>query len=456
MEPTIERSHILETDLSGASRAPAIIQKALKEIIHSAPFRKTRQCQDLLQYVVEHTLAGQDETLRERVIGVEVFGRKTDYDTSEDPVVRLRAAEVRKRLAQFYQNMDGVHPAVRIDMPSGSYRATFEWAISVQPQSQTIASPDDAASTPFGKDVEVLPLKMSRHSDKSAEAPGAKTGNASPKWSWIAGLVVLLLLVGAGAFTRRPGARSKSDFDQFWSPILSGSKPVLICMGSNVVYQISHEFMVHYLEDRHLGNQSTETFVDLPPDTPIPAGDVHRAKDSFVALGDVAAVSDLVAMLAQRGKSYQQRFPPDISFAELQNNPTILIGGFNNQLTMVLTKDLRFVLAKNSRIEDRQDGSRSWSVQLNGAAGDARDTEDYAVISRLLNSQSGGPLISIAGIGQYGTQAAAQFVSNPQMIAGLVKNAPAGWDNKNLQVVLHIKVIDFRPISTEVVGVHYW
>jgi hypothetical protein len=65
-------------------------------------------------------------------------------------------------------------------------------------------------------------------------------------------------------------------------------------------------------------------------------------------------------------------------------------------------------------------------------------------------------LISIAGIGQYGTQAAAQFVSNPQMIAGLAKNAPAGWDKKNLQVVLHIKVIDFRPISTEVVGIHYW
>jgi hypothetical protein len=260
---------------------------------------------------------------------------------------------VRKRLAQFYQNLDGVHPAVRIDMPSGSYRATFEWAISAQPQSLAIASTDDAASTPFGKDVEVPPLKMPRYSDRPAEVPAAKTGNASPKWSWIAGLVVLLLLVGAGAFSRRTGARSKSDFDQFWSPILSGSKPVLICMGSNVVYQLSHEFMVRYLEDRHLGNQSTETFVDLAPDTPIPAGDVHRAKDSFVALGDVAAVSSLVAMLAQRGKSYEQRFPPDISFAELQNNPTILIGGFNNQLTMVLTKGLRLVLTKNSRIEDR-------------------------------------------------------------------------------------------------------
>ena len=51
--------------------------------------------------MVEHSLSGQEGDLRERVLGVEVFGRASKYDTAEDPVVRVRAADVRKRLAQF-------------------------------------------------------------------------------------------------------------------------------------------------------------------------------------------------------------------------------------------------------------------------------------------------------------------------------------------------------------------
>src|SRR6201997_1338440 len=79
------------------------IKEALEDILQSTPFRTSRQCQDMFRYIVEHSLAGSDDLLRERVIGAEVFGRAADYDTAEDPVVRVRAANVRKRLAQYYQ-----------------------------------------------------------------------------------------------------------------------------------------------------------------------------------------------------------------------------------------------------------------------------------------------------------------------------------------------------------------
>jgi putative ABC transport system permease protein len=73
---------------SGTEHDPALVQQALEEIFQSTPFRTTKQCQDLLRYVVENSLAGLDHLLRKRVIGSEVFGRKPDYDTGEDPVVR--------------------------------------------------------------------------------------------------------------------------------------------------------------------------------------------------------------------------------------------------------------------------------------------------------------------------------------------------------------------------------
>src|SRR3974390_1923257 len=96
-------------DISGAS-----VQQALTAIFQSAPFRASKQSQNLLQFIVDQTLAGHGESLKERIIGVNVFGRRPDYDTNEDPIVRARAAEVRKRLAQFYLG-EGSHSPIRIE-----------------------------------------------------------------------------------------------------------------------------------------------------------------------------------------------------------------------------------------------------------------------------------------------------------------------------------------------------
>lgn len=63
--------------------------------------------------------------LRERIIGIKVFGRAPDYDSGNDPIVRARAAEVRKRLAQHYMHSEGASEAFRIEIPPGSYRALF-------------------------------------------------------------------------------------------------------------------------------------------------------------------------------------------------------------------------------------------------------------------------------------------------------------------------------------------
>ena len=91
----------------------------------SVPFRTSRQCQDLLRYIVLHSLSGEEESLRERIIGVEVFGRRPDYDQSADPVVRIRAADVRKRIALYYEAADATPRLIKIGIPSGSYKAFF-------------------------------------------------------------------------------------------------------------------------------------------------------------------------------------------------------------------------------------------------------------------------------------------------------------------------------------------
>ena len=105
---------------------PREVQKALTAILQSPPFRSTKQMQKLLQFIVLETLAGRSDLLKERNIGAHLFDKRPDYDTNSDPTVRLRVAELRKRLALYYQGARD--ETVLINIPSGSFRAVFEWS----------------------------------------------------------------------------------------------------------------------------------------------------------------------------------------------------------------------------------------------------------------------------------------------------------------------------------------
>jgi TolB-like protein/Tfp pilus assembly protein PilF len=105
----------------------SLVRDHLREVLASDKFAGSRRAQDFLQLIVEHALAGRLDSLRERMIGAEMFGRPIGYDTANDAVVRVKATEVRKKLAQYYQELTEP-PAVRIELPPGSYVPRFHWA----------------------------------------------------------------------------------------------------------------------------------------------------------------------------------------------------------------------------------------------------------------------------------------------------------------------------------------
>ncbi len=106
-----------------AVNAPAV-KEELERILASPHFRNSKRYPALLRFVVERTLEGHAADIKERTIAMDVFGRKAGYDPSLDPVVRISAGEVRKRLAQYYQE-PGRESEIRIDLPLGSYQPEF-------------------------------------------------------------------------------------------------------------------------------------------------------------------------------------------------------------------------------------------------------------------------------------------------------------------------------------------
>ena len=72
----------------------------LERLLATPYFSHSRRFPAFLRYIVRTTVDGQGDQLKERTIGVEIFGKNADYDTALDPIVRVTAGEVRKRIAQ--------------------------------------------------------------------------------------------------------------------------------------------------------------------------------------------------------------------------------------------------------------------------------------------------------------------------------------------------------------------
>ena len=106
------------------------VREQVARIIASPAFRNSKRYTDFLRYTVEQTLNGDAERIKERTLGVEVFGRVPNYDTSLDPVVRTSAVEVRKRLQHYYR-LQGRSGEIQIDFPRGTYVPEFVWPQAV-------------------------------------------------------------------------------------------------------------------------------------------------------------------------------------------------------------------------------------------------------------------------------------------------------------------------------------
>lgn len=419
------------------------VQEALGEILISSPFRSSKQSQQLLQYIIDKTLSGHAELLKERVIGVEVFGRLPDYDTNADPIVRARAAEVRKRLALYYQTEN--HKAIRISVPQGSFKAIVERAEGTPVQRPLAPSYESELSPhPEGHGASTIPREGIGHELKPPVA------RRRVRWWWI--LIAASAVIVTWAIQHNLPSPEERAFNQFWSPILDNPHRVLIYIGGNAVYELSPSYLDEYYREHprsRTEEMGFESYIPLPPGTKIDAQDLYPAKNTFVTIGDVAAITKIEAMLVRRNRQFDIRYGGDIAYSDLRESPTILIGAHNNSWTLTMTENLRYAFDGRSAIVDRSDPRRRWS-------GNGGFTEDYAIVSRVVDSKANTTVIVAAGVDYPGTQAAAEFVTNPKSVSTLVKSLPKGWEKKNIQVVLHTTVTNQLPGAPDVVAAYCW
>lgn len=428
-----------------------LVEITLAEILESHPFRTSRQCQDLLRYIVQHSLAGEEESLRERVIGVEVFGRKPDYDQASDPVVRIRASDIRKRLALYYaQTTEGAAP-VKITIPCGSYKAGFviSWTDAPETKEEQRPTPEPTEGfIPFGSKIVIQNPAQPKKAPLFEESKD-KSQKRFPRLLLPIATTILLLVIATFAALTTP---RQTAIKRFWAPVIQDSHNSLIYAGGNTLYMLSPGYISKYRSD-HRNSTQDAAERDREPilrhEDTVHGDDIIRLADTYVSIGDVAASAKIASYLSVEKKAYDMRFNQDISMGDLRQGPVILIGAFNNPWTLKLTDNLRFVFGPGLQIRDRFDPRRTWRPGQ-GA------TEDFAVVSRVLNSKTGQTIITAAGLGQAGTWAAGEFLTSPKSIEAVAMEAPKGWESKNTQIILHTTIINGSPSAPEVVAVSYW
>jgi hypothetical protein len=400
------------------------IREQLDRLLANPHFHNSKRYPSFLKFVVTQAIEGQSANLKERTVGIEVFGCTPDYDTTSNPIVRVTAAEVRKRIAQYYQD-PGHEQELRLLLPSGGYAPQFYWPnAEVSAEVAAPAHEPHADTKPGGASVaEPLP------------AVGIAPGPSLFSRKFV--VMALMATIVLGAFILWQMYHDPA-IDQFWRPFVKSEEPILFCIADQRQF-------------------STITLRDA-------ADPLHEStlRDEMVTviIDDISPLVNMAGMLQVRGKEYQVKGEAATTLTDLRRGPSVFVGAFDNNWTLRLTSPLRFHFANNADmsqlwIEDREKpADRTWlldrSVQQKGTY------KDYAIIARFVDPNTDRLALVVAGIARGGTVAAGEFLVDPRHMNDLLHQAPKGAFKKNIEIVLETQVIDNRSGPPRVAAVYVW
>jgi hypothetical protein len=404
------------------------VREQLERLLAHPLFSNSKRYPALLAYVVEQTLRGNAPELKERSIGIEVFGRSPTYDANADPVVRITAGEVRKRLTQYYY--DSTHDGeVVIELPIGSYVPVFH-------------APEPSPLAPAELVLAESPAEL-RPLEPVSDA-------AEPRLlRWLPWLLIPVGIAAAGAVGVRIGLHIReappppSLIDRFWAPITAGANTATYCLGEPA---------------KNIDVGSINAF-DAPIATSKPQPLYFRLHLSgHLALADVITLTRTAAALETQHKAFRVVPASEASFAQLREGPIVLIGGFDNIWTLRVTQKLRFgfdskdgvALIVDRKSQTQTTWATAWDLPYE------KLSRDYAIVARIHDNTTGQPVIIAAGISEEGTEAAGEILYNPVYLDLLLKKAPPNWEQMNMEAVIETQVIEGHPGPPQVEAVEFW
>ena len=443
------QNHARTAKIAETPEEIAFVRQHLEEVLASAAFRGSHRSAQFLKHIVEQSIAGSFESLKERSIGIELFGRPPSYDTGEDAIVRVTASDVRKRLLQHY-GTQGNASASRFVLPLGSYvpelRRDFHGlenlAVGASEPVVTIAPQKAVAS------AQIVPLPE----------PNTKPRRRL-QWAAFGILLVGLNVAVWGLFWRHSLAKGIASVAILpWSTLLQNAGSIKVVTSDPNIEKIERLSG----EPISLSDYANQKYI---PDPGALSPEIIHFCTDFLR-GDLAPAVDTgvvarIAALAQTGSSkIEVQGARDIRLSEVYTDDNFIFLGsprsnrwaslFNDQL------DFRFELnAGQEIIRNVHPRSDEKSVYVPTARGYATG-QSFATISFLPNPGQNGHILLLAGANGEGTTAAGELITNTQRLSTELKNCgitPTG-PVKYFQLLLGLNTMAGSPSDVRVIACH--
>jgi hypothetical protein len=376
----------------------------LKKVLESPQFCNSKRYPGFLRYVVDQTLAGKTD-IKERTIGIEVFGRPADYDSNNDSVVRYTAGEVRKRLALYHsKNPDA---PIEIVLSSRSYNPEF---------------------------YRLDPEGVSHEASGAASGPvagGRRRMYFSRRRLQQIAFAVLFVLLGAAACWVTQWLlveRANRPINRFWLPVMQAKGQVLISPGQ-----------VTFSAASRIGTVVADS----------------NPGDAYFSFGNSLALARIASLMSMRKRDYEPEPAAALTLDLIRQNPVVLIGAYNNIWTRRLLAPLRFRFSEQptEAIVDAWHPEIRWTRDASRPFDNATD---YGIVARFRNPSTDSMVVVVAGLQRYGTDAASQFVVSPRFLELVDRQIGSDWTNKNIEAVIRVDVVNGSAGAPTIERVHVW
>lgn len=394
-------------DLSSESITSEERREAIERICASNEFKRAARLRDFLRYVGQRSLQGGQIQISEIEIGVHVFGRPENYDTSADNIVRVNASELRKRIAAYYAT-EGTDEQIFVDIPRGSYTPLFSLR-STGPTGD--AQKPDAATQPQPKQA----------------GPASPATEATVLWLIVrhhAALAAAILLAVACFYLAYQNHvlqnkffpwKSEPTLDSFWSGILEAPRD------TDVVVADTSVATVEFILKQHI---TLNDYLDHAYDEQIQSSDLSpqmRSDLEDIAARNNGSVSDFrvaqkILDLHPNSASVHLQFAREYRPRNATGHNIILIGSsVSNPWTSLFEDQLNFVIAYDSTAKQmvvqnrhpRPGESAVYTASMNSTASGA----DFSIVDYIPNQNHSADVLIIAGTSSEATEAAGDFLT---------------------------------------------
>jgi hypothetical protein len=408
----------------------AAIREHVSEIVASSAFKGSRRGQEFLRHIIEKALNGQFEDLKERTLGVELFGRPPAYDTAEDAVVRVTACDVRKRLTHFYAEL-GSASEMQIDFPPGSYIPEFR---------RSTAAISGLATT-----FPVAPVVERRK----------RTWQSLPyRLPLAAAIATLFLLTLTGVILLNRASRQILP----WSGIFVRDKTVQLILSDPDIASMQNmlemnlslsDYANHrYLPDRAISPEFQRSIRAF-------RGANVASVDNTIALN----IADVARSASQRMKIHTAR-SLQLPALKVDDNFILLGSPRSNPWTALFEDQLDFVFefdqaANQEIIRNKRPIRNEPAAYIPTAKGFATGNA-YGIIGFVGNPGQAGEALLLAGSNAEATEAAGRLATNLTLLAGALKNCgidPQGTPS-HFEILLKVTTMAGSPNTFEVVACH--